>query len=94
MTNNDIVQKLWNLCDVLRDDYPNYRDVGASGFDNITLMAYQSYYLVTSGFSTSSFGQFTNTISGPGDITAVHVPATVWLFGTALLGLVGVNRKR
>ncbi len=26
MTNNDIVQKLWNLCDVLRDDGINYLD--------------------------------------------------------------------
>lgn len=26
MTNNDIVQKLWNLCDVLRDDGVNYSD--------------------------------------------------------------------
>ena len=32
MTPNDIVQKLWNLCDVLRDDGINYSDksVGAS----------------------------------------------------------------
>jgi type I restriction enzyme M protein len=26
MSNNDIVQKLWNLCDVLRDDGINYSD--------------------------------------------------------------------
>lgn len=26
MTNNSIVQKLWNLCDVLRDDGINYSD--------------------------------------------------------------------
>ena len=26
MTNNTIVQKLWNLCDVLRDDGINYSD--------------------------------------------------------------------
>ena len=26
MTNNDIVQKLWILCDVLRDDGTNYLD--------------------------------------------------------------------
>ena len=26
MTQNDIVQKLWNLCDVLRDDGINYSD--------------------------------------------------------------------
>ena len=26
MNNNDIVQKLWNLCDVLRDDVINYSD--------------------------------------------------------------------
>ena len=26
MSNNEIVQKLWNLCDVLRDDGINYSD--------------------------------------------------------------------
>ena len=26
MTDNTIVQKLWNLCDVLRDDAINYSD--------------------------------------------------------------------
>ena len=26
MTNNTIVQKLWNLCEVLRDDGSNYSD--------------------------------------------------------------------
>ncbi len=26
MTNNDLVQKLWNLCDVLREDGINYSD--------------------------------------------------------------------
>jgi type I restriction enzyme M protein len=26
MSNNDIVQNLWNLCDVLRDDGINYSD--------------------------------------------------------------------
>lgn len=26
MTQNDIVQKLWNLCDILRDDGINYSD--------------------------------------------------------------------
>jgi type I restriction enzyme M protein len=26
MTQTDIVQKLWNLCDVLRDDGINYSD--------------------------------------------------------------------
>ena len=26
MNHNDIVQKLWNLCDVLRDDGINYSD--------------------------------------------------------------------
>lgn len=26
MSNSDIAQKLWNLCDVLRDDGTNYSD--------------------------------------------------------------------
>ncbi len=26
MTSNNIVQKLWNLCDILRDDGINYSD--------------------------------------------------------------------
>jgi hypothetical protein len=37
MTNNDIVHKLWNFYDVLRDDGINYGDYkcGADGFDNV-----------------------------------------------------------
>ena len=37
MTNNDIVHKLWNFYDVLRDDGINYGDYkcGADGFDTV-----------------------------------------------------------
>jgi hypothetical protein len=31
---------------------------------------------------------------GPGNVPAVPVPAAVWLFGTALLGLVGLGKRR
>ncbi|WP_300247277.1 hypothetical protein [Methylovulum sp.] len=37
MTNNDIVQKLWNFCDVLRDDGINYSDYVTEGGDRKTL---------------------------------------------------------
>ncbi|MGB5409060.1 MAG: VPLPA-CTERM sorting domain-containing protein, partial [Thiogranum sp.] len=30
----------------------------------------------------------------PGSVTVVPVPAAVWLFGSGLLGLVGVARRR
>lgn len=39
-------------------------------------------------FSTSSFNSYSL------DITAVPVPAAVWLFGTGLIGLVGVARRK
>jgi hypothetical protein len=35
-----------------------------------------------------------NEIGSPGTISAVPVPAAVWMFGSALLGLTGLARKR
>jgi hypothetical protein len=34
---NDIVQKLWNLCDVLRDDGINYNDYFKTGWQDETI---------------------------------------------------------
>jgi hypothetical protein len=51
-----------------------------------------------SGGTWSSFesGNFTNTYSGAtvNATSAVPVPAAVWLFGSGLLGLAGVARRR
>ncbi|MBI5783055.1 MAG: VPLPA-CTERM sorting domain-containing protein, partial [Gammaproteobacteria bacterium] len=30
----------------------------------------------------------------PGDVAVVPVPAAVWLFGSGLLGLIGVARRK
>ena len=46
-----------------------------------------------SGFGGVHYGlNLVGTISG--DLTAVPVPAAVWLFGSGLLGLVGVARRK
>lgn len=44
------------------DSFP---DVGNSSIYNFPLIAGSQYFIVTSGFSNSDFGTFTNTISGP-----------------------------
>jgi hypothetical protein len=50
----------------------------------------QSYLLGTA--SLSSTGQL--VIAGNAPVSAVPLPAAVWLFGSGLLGLVGVSRRR
>lgn len=50
-----------------------------------------SIELVFQGFNDLGFYQ--RVISGPASVTPVPVPAAVWLFGSALIGLVGIRRK-
>jgi hypothetical protein len=39
-------------------------------------------------------GDFTNIGIGVLDVTAVPVPAAAWLFGSGLLGLIGISRRK
>jgi hypothetical protein len=46
---------------------------------------------IRTALGTDGFGQ---TIINPGGGPAVPVPAAVWLFGTGLVGLVGIRRRK
>ena len=46
--------------------------------------------VITDGSFKGNLGQWTIT----GNVTAVPVPAAVWLFGSGLIGLAGVARRR
>jgi hypothetical protein len=50
-----------------------------------------AYGILFQGEATGSSG---GIVSGPVVISAVPVPAAVWLFGSAMLGMVGVSRSR
>ncbi len=83
------------------DDFPG---IGQAGFDGVPLTAGTQYFLVTSGFSNFDEGQFTNTITGSGNNTAilglipqntVPEPATMAVFGgMALAGMFGYRRRK
>jgi hypothetical protein len=61
---------------ILNDDFPTFRvSIGTSGFVGVALQSDSPYVLVTTGFSGSDFGQFSNTISGPGYVIPALVPA-------------------
>jgi hypothetical protein len=58
------------LANLLSGNDP-FPDEGVSGFNDLSLTANNQYFLVTTGFDNTnlSFGTFTNTISGTGNIT-------------------------
>jgi hypothetical protein len=58
------------LVNLLNGNDP-FPDEGVSGFSNLALTADNQYFLVTTGFDNTnlSFGNFTNTVDGPGNIT-------------------------
>jgi hypothetical protein len=66
--------------------------IGLYGFTgNGSTATTQSYVLGTATFSSTG----TLTITGnSGGTTPVPVPAALWLFGSGVLGLVGVSRRR
>ncbi|MHC5850240.1 hypothetical protein [Nostoc sp.] len=68
------------------DPFP---DEGTSGFNGLSLTAKNQYFLVTTGFdnSNNSFGTFTNTITGPGNITLVPEPSSI--ASTVVFGIFG-----
>ena len=52
----------------------------------------------SSWFSSNQYGfdyaSFNGTVSAIGTVSAVPVPAAIWLFGSGLLGLIGISRRK
>jgi len=86
-----------------KDSFP---DVGNSGFSGLSLMNNTPYFLVTAGYDNAdnpiniSYGKFTNTIAGAGNITlktATPIPEPSTAAGMIVFGLMvagGQIRKR
>lgn len=75
------------------DDYLNdTNNIGLSGF-SAALTAGTTYVFVTTGFSNTDFGSFTDSITGPGTVTLSPVPEPgsreSLALGLALAGLAG-----
>jgi len=62
-----------------------------TNLDNISVNPLTGYSLVIEGLAAATQ---TNTFSGIVAITNVPLPAAAWLFGSALLGLVGIQRRK
>ena len=65
------------------DDFP---DIGMSGFSGVSLAPSTNYLLVTTGFTNTSFGSFSNTVTGPGSIilpgsASVPEPTSIVIYG-------------
>lgn len=51
------------------------------------------YYYGDQGANPRTFGFYAMVVR-PGDVAAVPIPAAAWLFGSGLLGLIGVARRK
>ncbi len=54
------------------------------------------YFSMRNGYQVNSykFGSYYAWAVQSGDVSAVPVPAAVWLFGSGLLGLIGMSRRK
>ena len=69
-------------------NYSTVADASATG--GITLQ-----FNSTCGADANCFADFSiDNVSIKADVSAVPVPAAVWLFGSGLVGLVGVARRK
>jgi hypothetical protein len=73
------------------DDFPS---IGRSGFNGVNLSAGVNYVLVTTGYANSSFGAYTNSITGMGSVVVVPEPGTYGLMALGLLGVGALVRRR
>lgn len=78
---------------VANDDYLNdINNLGVSGF-TATLATGTTYRFVTTGFSNTSFGAFTNSITGPGTVTVVPEVATSMMLALGLAAFALTRRR-
>ena len=66
---------------------------GLSGMDAVPLFVNTSYYFVTTGWSDSDLGAFSNSINGPGVILTAPETSSGMLT-LAGLGLLGAHLRR
>jgi hypothetical protein len=59
-----------------------------NAWDFITYDGYQNY-----NYENNQYNQFYAWAVRPGDVSAVPVPAAFWLFGSGLMGLLGLRRR-
>ena len=68
-------------------------NIAASGFLNTTLAGGIPTFIGLGRFeNTNTLPQFTYAVWSP--TTVIPIPAAAWLFGSALLGFVGLNRRK
>ena len=92
-----VPQEGWGL--VNKGPFTNFQSnnpywYGTEHEPNTALGAWQFYFHEGSQDSADKYISFSALAVRPGDVAAVPVPAAVWLFGSGLMGLIGVTRRK
>jgi hypothetical protein len=67
-------------------------DVGDMSFNDFSVASLNNDHPMTGSWSATD-GNSGNVVSGLITVSAVPIPATVWLFSSSLLGLVGLRKQ-
>ncbi|NOX08045.1 MAG: DUF1566 domain-containing protein [Gammaproteobacteria bacterium] len=64
--------------------------------ESVSIPSYAWYFSMDNGSqdATGKYAKYSGWAVQSGDVSAVPVPAAVWLFGSGLLGLMGVARRK
>jgi len=88
----DALSNTGPFSNIMTDGRSYWSATEADGFNSLSLYAF--HFSSGEQYTPLAVNNFYSWAVHTGDVSAVPVPAAVWLFGSSIIGLLGLNRKK